>query len=194
MALIPSTSSLVDRKERPQPPPFSPEIRAAVERRLPKSIRTYCPHDEDESAAEVMDRAIERTSPILCEVVLRSTVRRLTEFWRDSGILKFAGSSAKVSNSRTGQKCRDRVRSCGRKLSPLSRRRLIWTRFSRSSGTGSTSAHDAVWRSRRVERDRNSDGTTAEGIRKSCQRYLGRLRDQIGDSGRFLVNSAKGTL
>ena len=86
-------------------------------------------------------------------IMLRPTAPRPTGFWVDSGSLKCGGASGKEPNSRTRIKVSRR--SWGGRQNLFHHRGGARSRQDppRSSAVGSQGAHDAVWESRRVERD-----------------------------------------
>ena len=160
-----------------------PEIRAAVERRLHEIHRTSMPLDEDELAAEVIDRAIERTSEYFAnrrpadnaemdrvlgrfwKLEVRRRQRQSAEFaYRNTSVETELGDVDKVFSALDAALDLDKILLGA----PESVRKALMMRYGGLEEWNEIAA---------------LTGTSAEGIRKSCKRYLDRLRTRLGIRG-----------
>ena len=163
--------------------PLLPEIRAAVERRLHEIHRTCTPLDDDESAAEVIDRAIARTTEYLADHAPADGVetdRVLGRFWKlevrrrqrqraqftytDQSVETELGDLDKTYSAIEAALDLDKILLGA----PQSVRKALMMRYGSLEEWNEIAA---------------LTGTSAEGIRKSCKRYLDRLRTRLGIRG-----------
>jgi DNA-directed RNA polymerase specialized sigma24 family protein len=162
--------------------PVSPEIRAAVERRLAAIQQDLFSADKDESAAEVMERAVERTAHHFADrppVDSAEADRILARFWdlevrrleRQREQFEFANTSVESQGHADAKFAAiDAALDVDKilKSAPPAVRQALMMRY------GGLEEWNEI---------ATLTGTTAEGIRKSCQRYLGRLRAKLGIRG-----------
>jgi hypothetical protein len=160
-----------------------PEIRAAVERRLHEIHRTGAPLDEDESSAEVIERAIERTTEYFENHAPADIVeadRVLGRFWKlevrrrqrqraqfaytDKSVETELGDLDKTFSAIEAALDLDKILLGA----PEPVRRALMMRYGGLEEWNEIAA---------------LTGTSAEGIRKSCKRYLDRLRTRLGIRG-----------
>jgi hypothetical protein len=160
--------------------PLLPEIRAAVERRLHEIHRSCSQLDEDESAAEVIDRAIERTAEYFANrapVDGAETDKILGRFWklevrrlqRQRSQFAYAEKSVETELGDV-----DKAFSAIEAALDLDKillgapepvRKALMMRYGGLEEWNEIAA---------------LTGTSAEGIRKSCKRHLDRLRTRLG--------------
>lgn len=162
---------------------LSPEIRAAVERRLHEIHRTLSSLDEDESASEVIDRAIERTTEYFENHPLgdsAETDRILGRFWKlevrrrqrqraqfayvDRSVETELGDVDKAFSAIEAALDLDKILLGA----PEHVRKALMMRYGGLEDWNEIAART---------------GSSAEGIRKSCKRYLDRLRTRLGIRG-----------
>jgi len=160
-----------------------PEIRAAVERRLHEIYRTCTPLEEDESAAEVIERAIERTTEYFeshppadsaeadrilgrfWKLEVRRRQRQRAQFaYTDKNIETELGDVDKTFSAIEAALDLEKI-FLG---APEPVRKALMMRYGGLEEWNEIAA---------------LTGTSAEGIRKSCKRYLDRLRTRLGIRG-----------
>ncbi len=160
-----------------------PEIRAAVERRLHEIYRTCTPLDEDESAAEVIERAIERTKEYFeshppadsgeadrilgrfWKLEVRRRQRQRAQFaYTDKNVETELGDVDKTFSAIEAALDLEKI-FLG---APEPVRQALMMRYGGLEEWNEIAA---------------LTGTSAEGIRKSCKRYLDRLRTRLGIRG-----------